>query len=113
MQSLISENTSLWCNLMSRPRLNKVMSRFRLKRLQGGDDIGRIKWTSELSRPGLSMSRLRLSMGRPRLNEIQEEKERDTGKELEAVMSRDRLKESSVEELSRNRVNYRPKGLLR
>ena len=44
------------------------MSRYRLKRLQGGDSIGRMEATLEVSRPRLNLSRLRLNMSRPRLN---------------------------------------------
>ena len=65
---------------MSRPQF-KVMSRFRFKSLQGGDNIGRAKWASE-------MSRLRLSMSRSRFNGTQEGKVRVNAER----MSRDRAK---------------------
>jgi hypothetical protein len=96
--------------LMSRLRAKEeALSRFR-------DNKGRVRWTSELSRPRLSLSRLRLSLNRPRLNKTREEKTRVTGKEFGAAMSRDRPKKSGKEfgaAMSRDRPKESSLGKIR
>ena len=71
MQTLISENMSLWCSVLSRPRLSEGLGRSRAK--EGGprsnkpwEKLNRDNKAAELSRP-----RFTKGMSRFRLKELQ------------------------------------------
>ena len=115
VQTLVPENMSLWCSVMSRSRLSEGLGRCRAK--EGGPrvnklrgKVGRVNETSGLSRPRpkRSMSRFRPNcdnLSRLRLNGI-----KDNGlQEQEPILGRPRPKEEKLrlKSLSWLRLNKR------